>query len=861
MSSLDTDFRGLWDFLNKSYKKDQICNMDNSLEGKICKYIKEPSTVNYPSDNNQKIKIISNLISFANDIPKQSLLQIYFNENRKQQYIQFIDHLETLQKYSPYKLIPRGTPLSSDARGSMALISSTRDKEINEKILSTLEIISRSSRHQSSQPSSSSGRGDKSDGNTNNSECIKPINLSQISFNDIAGQQDVKNDIKMNYIYPFQFPNMFPTKSKGILFYGPPGTGKTLLAKASTREIPGAAFFAPTPGDLKGKYEGESEKAIRNLFSCALDLVGTKRWTEVITKKDVGEPVTNYPNFKRDYQPLGEIDEGLPLSTMCGKNSKPKPKRLVTKANFGKPKTKVCDDFIMVDTTDTNNATSDSDAPVTSDKIVESDIGTPYGTVVEVSSSIVFIDEAESLVGKRSGDDPSMVRSTNAFLQGMDGIEKKEGVSVIAATNYPWNIDDAIERRFSAKIFIDKPDLDAIRWLIKDNLNRLYLGADEYKRLLSEDLQGYISVGSSSSETRPSGSKQEYIFSTVLLPIFKKHSEKTATYTPGVEDEFSDPKSRPRFTYITEAYIDFLAKKMSHTTHMGKLIDKIKNTDKSIIDDMANVKKNPRDYFCGYSGSDITSIVNNAIRRSSLRALEGLFVPDVVDSVDKNGKPVKVVRFTSADVGDDCDFELDKKVYFYISDNENVAITPDVLSKLLGHYAKIKKLNDDEALFRRQILNSDPINTSKMSYAEKNQFIYDALHDGSEQSKRWLKEYNDRRTEISKEQEILSSMAVKKGMSYNVYTNLQSRFKRCDPDGSTLEGKHKKDKYNKMFDNYFIPIGKDNYNRCYNYNISPLDFDHAMKTYTSSVKPVAYTQLLLWTYRGVKPSREEARDL
>ena len=35
-------------------------------------------------------------------------------------------------------------------------------------------------------------------------------------------------------------------------------------------------------------------------------------------------------------------------------------------------------------------------------------------------------------------------------------------VSVIAATNYPWMIDDAILSRFSQKIFCDLPSHDAV---------------------------------------------------------------------------------------------------------------------------------------------------------------------------------------------------------------------------------------------------------------------------------------------------------------------------------------------------------------------------------------------------------------
>lgn len=40
----------------------------------------------------------------------------------------------------------------------------------------------------------------------------------------------------------------------------------------------------------------------------------------------------------------------------------------------------------------------------------------------------------------------------------MEGIVNYEKVVVLAATNKPWNLDPAIQRRFALKLFIDIPD-------------------------------------------------------------------------------------------------------------------------------------------------------------------------------------------------------------------------------------------------------------------------------------------------------------------------------------------------------------------------------------------------------------------
>jgi vacuolar protein-sorting-associated protein 4 len=77
--------------------------------------------------------------------------------------------------------------------------------------------------------------------------------------------------------------------------------------------------------------------------------------------------------------------------------------------------------------------------------------------------SIIFIDEIDSLALSRTDSDNDSSRriKTELFVQ-MEGVSTaNNGVFVMAATNTPHNLDDAILRRFDKLIYIPLPDQKA----------------------------------------------------------------------------------------------------------------------------------------------------------------------------------------------------------------------------------------------------------------------------------------------------------------------------------------------------------------------------------------------------------------
>ncbi|MDB6027608.1 MAG: ATP-dependent metalloprotease FtsH [Verrucomicrobiales bacterium] len=75
--------------------------------------------------------------------------------------------------------------------------------------------------------------------------------------------------------------------------------------------------------------------------------------------------------------------------------------------------------------------------------------------------AIIFIDEIDCLAKKRKFDSHTeMTQTNNALLAELDGFESSEGIVVVAATNRPEDLDEALLRpgRIDRKVYVSLPD-------------------------------------------------------------------------------------------------------------------------------------------------------------------------------------------------------------------------------------------------------------------------------------------------------------------------------------------------------------------------------------------------------------------
>lgn len=94
-------------------------------------------------------------------------------------------------------------------------------------------------------------------------------NKPKITFNDVAGLEEVKEDLQEEIEFlrnPRKFAAIGAKIPKGVLLVGPPGCGKTLLAKAVAGEA-GVPFFSVSGSEFVEMFVGVGAARVRDLFN------------------------------------------------------------------------------------------------------------------------------------------------------------------------------------------------------------------------------------------------------------------------------------------------------------------------------------------------------------------------------------------------------------------------------------------------------------------------------------------------------------------------------------------------------------------------------------------------------------------
>ena len=113
----------------------------------------------------------------------------------------------------------------------------------------------------------------------------------------------------------------------------------------------------------------------------------------------------------------------------------------------------------------------------------------------KIAPSVIFIDEVDSILGKRDkqGEHEAMRKIKNTMMSMWDGLttSETERVIVLAATNRPFDLDDAVLRRLPRRMLVDLPDASQREQILKVICQKEDLPSDFDYAELAKNTDGY----------------------------------------------------------------------------------------------------------------------------------------------------------------------------------------------------------------------------------------------------------------------------------------------------------------------------------------------------------------------------------
>ena len=118
---------------------------------------------------------------------------------------------------------------------------------------------------------------------------------------------------------------------------------------------------------------------------------------------------------------------------------------------------------------------------------------------------VIFIDEVDSILSSREGSSDDSAHGTltsvkTTMMSEWDGLNSgtngggvagSDRVIVIGSTNRPFDLDEAVLRRFPRRILVDLPDMETRREIVEVTMAENRLATDVNMTIIAERLEGY----------------------------------------------------------------------------------------------------------------------------------------------------------------------------------------------------------------------------------------------------------------------------------------------------------------------------------------------------------------------------------
>ncbi|GLU07398.1 hypothetical protein SLE2022_243580 [Rubroshorea leprosula] len=118
-----------------------------------------------------------------------------------------------------------------------------------------------------------------------------------------------------------------------------------------------------------------------------------------------------------------------------------------------------------------------------------------FSLASKIAPSVVFVDEVDSMLGRREnpGEHEAMRKMKNEFMVNWDGLrtKDKERVLVLAATNRPFDLDEAVIRRLPRRLMVNLPDAPNREKILRVILAKEELSPDVDLEAVANMTDGY----------------------------------------------------------------------------------------------------------------------------------------------------------------------------------------------------------------------------------------------------------------------------------------------------------------------------------------------------------------------------------
>ncbi|KAF7818214.1 ATPase family AAA domain-containing protein 1 [Senna tora] len=118
-----------------------------------------------------------------------------------------------------------------------------------------------------------------------------------------------------------------------------------------------------------------------------------------------------------------------------------------------------------------------------------------FSLASKIAPSVIFVDEVDSMLGRREnpGEHEAMRKMKNEFMVNWDGLrtKDKERILVLAATNRPFDLDEAVIRRLPRRLMVNLPDAPNREKILRVILAKEDLAPDVELEAVANMTDGY----------------------------------------------------------------------------------------------------------------------------------------------------------------------------------------------------------------------------------------------------------------------------------------------------------------------------------------------------------------------------------